>query len=98
MARQAWRPIRLSLEPCQKTPQPSGATRSRWHPATHMASCPPIRRPTAAEARLPPPRTPRVQQAPLHRSTPAKPQPSAAGCFAEDVAPGRSASPAAYPW
>ena len=51
MARQAWRPIRLCLEPSKGSPQPGAATRTRLHPATHKASCPPISRPTAAEPR-----------------------------------------------
>ena len=39
----------------QGSPQPGGATRSRWHPATNKASGPPISRPTAAEPRPAPP-------------------------------------------
>jgi len=39
----------------QGSPQPGGAIRSRWHPASHKASVPPISRPTAAEPRPAPP-------------------------------------------
>jgi len=55
------------------------------------------RRAPACPLRAHPCRSAPVQPT-LQRSTPARPQPSAAGCFAEDVAPGRSASPAAHPW
>ena len=36
-APQAWRRIRLCLEPIQASPQPGGAIRSRWHSANHRS-------------------------------------------------------------